>query len=270
MNGDWREAVIRMRGAAADVGGRRIWSGLDLDVHPGDFVAVLGPNGAGKTTLLRMILGLVAPAAGRVTVLGGASRAARRTWHTCPSGAPMKRTFAFAASTSFGWASNGNRSGIPRPSRSRDARCPRRARALEVVGAGAYARRAIGECSGGEQQRLLIAQALVRDPALLLLDEPLESLDLPNQQAITSLVSNIAGTGVAVVVVAHDVNPIMRHLDGAVYIARGRALAGLPSAVITTETLSRLYGAPVDVLHTSDGRLVVAGQPDAASFHAGH
>jgi zinc/manganese transport system ATP-binding protein len=261
--------VVRMRGAAADVGHRRIWSGLDLDVHAGDFVAVLGPNGAGKTTLLRMILGLVAPAVGSVTVLGGLPRAARPRVAYLPQRRTFEAKVRIRGVDLVRLGVDGNRWGIPRPSHTRAARA-RVDRVLEVVGAGAYARRAIGECSGGEQQRLLIAQALVREPALLLLDEPLESLDLPNQQAIAALVSDIARTGVAVVVVAHDVNPIMRHLDGVVYIARGRALAGPPSAVITTETLTRLYGAPVDVLHTSDGRLVVAGQPDAASFHADH
>jgi zinc/manganese transport system ATP-binding protein len=258
-----------MRGAAAEVGRRRIWSGLDLDVSPGEFVAVLGPNGAGKTTLLRMILGLVTPAAGDVTVLGGSPRAARPRVAYLPQRRTFEASLRIRGIDLVRLGVDGNRWGIPLPGRSRAARA-RVERVLDVVGAGAYARRAIGECSGGEQQRLLIAQALVREPALVLLDEPLESLDLPNQQAIASLVSDIAGTGVAVVVVAHDVNPIMRHLDAVVYIAGGRALSGPPSAVITTETLTRLYGAPVDVLHTSDGRLVVAGQPDAASFHAGH
>jgi zinc/manganese transport system ATP-binding protein len=268
MNGDAGDAVVRMRDAAADVDRRRVWSGLDLDVHAGDFVAVLGPNGAGKTTLLRMILGLVAPAAGEVTVLGGAPRVARPRVAYLPQRRSFEASVRIRGVDLVRLGVDGDRWGLPMPNRTRAARV-RVERVLDVVGAGAYAHRAIGDCSGGEQQRLLIAQALVREPALLLLDEPLESLDLPNQQAIASLVSDIAATGVAVVFVAHDVNPIMRHLDGVVYIASGRALAGLPSAVITTETLTRLYGAPVDVLHTSDGRLVVVGQPDAASFH-GH
>ena len=129
-------------------------------------------------------------------------------------------------------------------------------------------KRPIGQLSGGEQQRLLIAQALVRQPALLLLDEPLDSLDLPNQAAIAGLLEAICREqGVAVVIVAHDVNPILPYLDRVVYLARGGAIVGTPTEVITTETLSALYGTPIEVLHTSDGGLVVVGHPEATSYH---
>ena len=137
-----------------------------------------------------------------------------------------------------------------------------------MVGAGRYADRAIGECSGGEQQRLLIAQALVARPRLLLLDEPLDSLDLPNQVAVGSLVRRICEEEkVAVLLVAHDINPIISYLDRVVYIAGGSAVAGRPEEVISSETLSRLYGAPIEVLRASDGRLVVVGQPEAPFVH---
>src|SRR5205085_12631272 len=122
----------------------------------------------------------------------------------------------------------------------------------------------------GEQQRLLIAQALVRRPALLLLDEPLDSLDLPNQAAIAGLLEGICREqAVAVVIVAHDVNPILPYLDRVAYLARGGAVVGTPTDVITSETLSALYGTPIEVLQTSDGRLVVVGQPEATSYHPG-
>ena len=137
-----------------------------------------------------------------------------------------------------------------------------------MVGAGGYAHRPIGECSGGEQQRLLIAQALVREPALLLLDEPLESLDLPNQTAVAGLIQRIAHEReVTVLMVTHDVNPILPYVDRVLYIARGRALIGPPTEVISTETLSRLYDAPVEVMRARDGRLVVVGQPEATGHH---
>jgi zinc/manganese transport system ATP-binding protein len=139
---------------------------------------------------------------------------------------------------------------------------------VDRVGAARFADRPIGELSGGEQQRLLIAQALVRRPRLLLLDEPLDSLDLPNQQGVAGLLQRISDDGVTVVIVAHDVNPILDYLDQVIYIVGGRALAGPPEAVITTEQLSHLYGAPIEVIRTPGGRLVVVGQPEAASFHA--
>ncbi len=139
---------------------------------------------------------------------------------------------------------------------------------VDLVGASAYAHRPIGQLSGGEQQRLLIAQALARRPRLLLLDEPLDSLDLPNQAGVAGLVSRIARTeNVAVMIVAHDVNPILPYLDRVIYLGSGGAASGTPREVITSATLTRLYGTPVEVLSTSDGRLVVVGQPEAPAVH---
>jgi zinc/manganese transport system ATP-binding protein len=140
---------------------------------------------------------------------------------------------------------------------------------IELVGGAAYANRPIGQLSGGEQQRLLIAQALARRPEQLLLDEPLESLDLTNQSAIAALIQRICrDQGVTVLMVAHDVNPIVSYLDQVVYIARGGVVTGTVEEVITTETLSRLYATRVEVLRASDGRLVVVGEP-AGTFDAG-
>jgi zinc/manganese transport system ATP-binding protein len=140
---------------------------------------------------------------------------------------------------------------------------------MELVGAAEYAARPVGEVSGGEQQRLLIAQALVRRPELMILDEPLDSLDLPNQAIVAALVRRICTEhGVTVVIVAHDVNPILPYLDRVVYLAQGGAVSGTAEEVITSETLTRLYGAPIEVLRASDGRLVVVGQPEAPSHHS--
>jgi zinc/manganese transport system ATP-binding protein len=140
---------------------------------------------------------------------------------------------------------------------------------IELVGATAFAARPIGHVSGGEQQRLLIAQALVRRPQLLVLDEPLDSLDLPNQTGVAALISRICrDQNVTVLLVAHDVNPILPYLDRVVYIAKGGAVSGTPSEVINSPTLSSLYGTPIEVLETSDGRLVVVGQPEAPAHHS--
>jgi zinc/manganese transport system ATP-binding protein len=166
---------------------------------------------------------------------------------------------------------DGDRWGLPLPwGATRRARNARVDEVIDLVGAGRFAGRPIGEVSGGEQQRLLIAQALIRNPRLLLLDEPLDSLDLPNQAAVAALISDISrAAGITVLIVAHDVNPIASALDGVVYVAQGKAVSGTPDDVITTETLSALYGTPIEVLVTSDGRRVVVGQPDAASHHGG-
>jgi zinc/manganese transport system ATP-binding protein len=261
-------AVVSLRDAAVRVGGRTLWSGVDLEVGAGEFVAVLGPNGVGKSTLVKVLLGVLPPAAGDVRVLGEQpGQSGQRVGYL-----PQRRSFDASLRmrgtdiVGLGW--DGDRWGIPLPGRQRKAARARIAEVIELVGASAYANRPIGQCSGGEQQRLLIAQALVRRPELLLLDEPLDSLDLPNQAAVAALVSRICrDEGVTVVMVAHDVNPILSRLDRVVYLAEGGAVAGDPEQVITSETLSRLYGTPIEVLRTSDGRLVVVGQPEAPALH---
>jgi zinc/manganese transport system ATP-binding protein len=168
---------------------------------------------------------------------------------------------------------DGDRWGVPLPlpramSRHRREDARRVDEVLRLVGATDYARRPVGRVSGGEQQRLLIAQALVRDPALMLLDEPLDSLDLPNQASVAALVSDICRErGVTILLVAHDVNPILPYIDRVVYVAAGTAVAGTPDEVIRSDILSRLYGTPIEVLTTSDGRLVIVGHPEAPSHH---
>jgi zinc/manganese transport system ATP-binding protein len=163
---------------------------------------------------------------------------------------------------------DGDRYGFPLPgARSRRDR-ERVDELVELVGAHDFAHRPVGQCSGGEQQRLLIAQALARKPPLLLLDEPLDSLDLPNQASVAALVARICrNEGVTVVMVAHDVNPILPYLDHVVYLGRGGAMSGRPAEVITSETLTRLFGTPIEVLRASDGRLVVVGQPEPPAYH---
>jgi zinc/manganese transport system ATP-binding protein len=258
--------VIELRGAAVEVGGHTIWKDVDLELEQGELIAVLGPNGAGKSTLLRVLLGLQPLSAGTATVLGQApGRANDRIGY-------LPQRHGFDSSTRIRGVDlvrlglDGDRFGLPL-SGGREAKA-RVAQAIEVVGAAAYARRPIGECSGGEQQRLLIAQALASDPELLLLDEPLDSLDLPNQTAVSALLGRISRSqNVAVLLVAHDVNPILSDLDRVVYIAGGRILSGKPDEVITSETLSTLYGVPVEVMYTSDGRCVVVGTPEAPAHH---
>ncbi|MGW0734014.1 metal ABC transporter ATP-binding protein [Streptomyces sp. NPDC002851] len=262
------DALVSVRGAAARVGGRTLWSGVDLDVHAGEFVAVLGPNGVGKTALIKVLLGLVRPSAGELRVLGRPPGRANHSIGYLPQRRGFDATLPLRGVDIVRLGLDGDRWGTPLPlpagvgARRRAAR-QRIAAVLDLVGASAYAHRPIGACSGGEQQRLLIAQALVCRPELLLLDEPLESLDLSHQGAVAALIARICREErVGVVMVAHDVNPILPYVDQVVYIAEGRAAVGTPEEVITTETLSRLYDTPVEVLHTRDGRLAVVGTPE--------
>ena len=262
--------AIEFQDAAVAVGGHTIWSNVTLGVPAGEFVAVLGPNGVGKSTLIKAALGLLPLSAGHARVLGRAPGSSSREIGYLPQRRSFDAGLRIRGIDIVQLGIDGERWGIPaltRPSRRRDA-ARRIAEVVELVGATAYAHRPIGELSGGEQQRLLIAQALVQSPKLLLLDEPLDSLDLPTQGSIAALISQVSrDAGVTVMMVAHDVNPIISHLDRVIYLAGGGAVQGAPAEVITSETLTRLYESPIEVLTTSDGRLVVVGQPDASHTH---
>jgi zinc/manganese transport system ATP-binding protein len=266
------EEAMAIAAGEARRAGRLVWRGLDLSVVQGEFVAVLGPNGAGKSTLLHVILGLLPLSSGAARVLGDPP--GRRNSEI--GYLPQRRSFdpetRIRGRDVVRLGLDGARWGLPLPtwmSRSARAADRRVGEVIDLVGASAYADRPIGELSGGEQQRLLIAQALARGPRMLLLDEPLDGLDLPNQVAVAALLERIStAEGVTVVLVAHDVNPILAYLDRVVYFAGGRGVVGEPREVIRGEVLSRLYGAPVEVLETSDGRLVVVGTPEPPAIHA--
>ena len=266
-------AAIELTDAAVSLGGKVIFSSVTLTVARGEFLAVLGPNGAGKSTLMKAILGLVPLGAGSARVLDRAPAQARTEIGYLPQRHGFDSATRIRGIDLVRLGLDGARWGLPTPV-TRRARERRRAESeridevIELVGAAKYARRALGALSGGEQQRLLIAQALVRHPQLLILDEPLDSLDLPNQAAVAALVSRIsASEGVAVLLVAHDVNPLLSYLDRVIYLAGGRALAGTVDEVITAPKLSALYGSSIEVLRTSDGRLVVVGAPEAPHHH---
>ncbi|MBV9281452.1 MAG: ABC transporter ATP-binding protein [Chloroflexi bacterium] len=282
LGGTALQPVVRVRDAAVRLGGRLIWHHVSLDVAPGEFIAVLGPNGAGKSTLIKAILGLVPLSGGSIAVNGSSPQRGRRSVGYVPQRRSFGPDVHVRGRDLVRLGLDGTRWGIPLPGiralwgggrRVREER-ERVRRAIEMVGAAAYADRPIGELSGGEQQRLLIAQALVTRPRILLLDEPLDSLDLRNQQEVSAVIRRIsAESETAVLLVAHDVNPLLPYVDRLCYIAQGHVAVGRPQEVITTETLTRLYGAPVEVLHTRDGRLVVVGQPEGmpcTDYHGGH
>jgi len=260
--------AVEFADASARWGSRVIWEGVNARVKQGEFVAILGPNGVGKSTLIRVLLGLFPLASGSVRVLGREPGKANREIGYLPQRRHFDPGVRIRGIDLVRLGLDGDRWGFPLPGvrrfsrRLRDADA-RVAAVIDMVGATRFAERPIGQVSGGEQQRLLIAQALVRKPRLLLLDEPLDSLDLPNQAASAALLAQVCKEArVTVLLVAHNVNPIVSYLDRVIYLAQGGVASGTPEEVITEATLSRLYGTPVEVFHTADGHIVVVGQPE--------
>jgi zinc/manganese transport system ATP-binding protein len=211
--------AVRFDHAAVQVAGRTIWSDVNLTVEEGEFMVVLGPNGVGKSTLIKAALGLIGLSAGSVTVLGRPAGHSGREIGYLPQRRRFDAGLRVRGIDVVSLGSDGERWGVPIPGGSRLLASRRAARerideVIDLVGGSGYAYRPIGQVSGGEQQRLLIAQALVRRPRLLVLDEPLDSLDLPSQTGIAALISRICRQeGVTVMLVAHDVNPILSYLD---------------------------------------------------------
>jgi len=253
--------AVTAAGLAAAYGGRPVWSGADFSIESGSFTAVLGPNGSGKSTLVKLLLGLLPLEAGQLEVLGRPPRRGSSEIGYVAQGAGFDPEFSIRGRDFVGLGIDGHRWGLPLGSHDGAVDA-----ALRNVNAEAYADRPLGRLSGGEQQRLLLAHALVGGPRLLLLDEPLSHLDVRNQAAVVELVAEVARrTHLTVLLIAHDVNPLLPYVDHVLYVANGAIHMGRPEEIITSESLSRIYSAPVEVLKDSRGRLFVVGLEEEAS-----
>ena len=251
--------AIRIEQAAVGYGERRIWEGLDLTVPAGEFLAVLGPNGAGKTTLLKVVLGLERPSAGTVEIEGRAPRRGSKRIGYIPQQRAFDRDLPVRGRDLVRFGLDGHRPGVPLARRESRRRVDE---VIRAVGATAFAGAPVGRLSGGEQQRLRIAQALLGDPAILLCDAPLLSLDAAHQRVITALIDQRRRqAGTTVVFVTHDINPVLPYVDRVLYLVGGRFAVGSPAEILTAERLSALYGTAVDVLRAG-GRVVVVSPDD--------
>jgi zinc/manganese transport system ATP-binding protein len=263
---------VSLSRAAVRFGARAVWSGFDLEVAPGEFVAVLGPNGSGKTTLLKVLLGLVPLSAGTVEVLGATARRGNHEVGYVPQQRAFDRSLPLRGRDLVRFGADGHRWGVPLSNR----RTTRRQvdDALEAVGAASYADMPVGVLSGGEQQRLRIAQALLGDPKVLLCDEPLLALDLASQQAVTRLIDERRHrAGTPVLFVTHEINPVLPYVDRIVYFVGGRSAVGTPAEILTSDRLSELYGTQVDVVTVRGRYLVVSADdqlPTEPGAHAHH
>jgi zinc/manganese transport system ATP-binding protein len=256
--------ILTVQGVDVRLSGRTILDGVSFRIAPGQFTGLIGSNGAGKTTLFRVILGLQAVSAGRVLVDGREHGQRHRLIGYVPQKFLLDPDIPLRARDLVGLGIDAHRLGLPWPSRTRRALVQEM---LEAVDAAGFADTRVGQLSGGEQQRVLIAHALIARPKLLLLDEPLANLDLGSAQEVVTLLARIAREQqTAVFISAHEINPLLPVMDRVVYLASGRAVSGTTEEVVRADVLSKLYGHHVDVLHVHGRVLIVAGAGNATDL----
>src|SRR3984957_1870389 len=252
--------ILSVEGVGVRLSGRDVLRDVSFAIAPGELTGLIGSNGSGKTTLFRTILGLQAASAGRVLIDGRPRSRRNSLIGYVPQKFLLDPDMPLRARDLVGLGLDAHRLGIPLPSRARRARIDEM---LQAVDAGAFADARVGLLSGGEQQRVLIAHALISQPELLLLDEPLANLDLRAGREVVELLAGIAKERqVAVLISAHEMNPLLPVLDRIVYLAAGRAASGTTEEVVRADVLSELYGSHVDVLNVHGRVLVVAGAGD--------
>ncbi len=259
--------ILTVEGVGVRLSGREILRDVSFAIRAGEFTGLIGANGSGKTTLFRAILGLQPPSAGRVLIDGRPRSHRNPLIGYVPQKFLLDPDMPLRARDLVRLGIDAHRLGIPRPSRARRALVEQM---LEAVDARDFADARVGLLSGGEQQRVLIAHALIARPKLLLLDEPLANLDLRAGQEVVALLARIAAEQrIAVLISAHEMNPLLPVMDRIVYLAAGRAASGTTAEVVRADVLSELYGSHVDVLNVHGRVLVVAGAGDASDLH-GH
>ncbi|CAB3780453.1 metal ABC transporter ATP-binding protein [Pararobbsia alpina] len=253
-------AVIELDRVTLELGARAVLEDVSLSIGAGEFIGVLGANGSGKTSLMRALLGLLEPVSGSIRVLGKPASRGNPAIGYMPQ---IRATLAerrLRGRDFVACAFEGHRWGT-----SLGGASARRAvdEALARVDALALAERPLVSMSGGERQRLLLAQCLLGEPGLLLLDEPLISLDPHHMQATVDLVHKLQReSGITVLFSAHELNPLLHTLDRVLYLGRGHAALGTVDEVINGPVLSRLYGSKIDVMRLGGRIFVMSGAAD--------
>ncbi|MHB1489205.1 MAG: metal ABC transporter ATP-binding protein [Cellulomonas sp.] len=266
MTRDATGPVLELEAASLTFGSRTVWSDVDLTVMPGEFLAVLGPNGSGKTSLLRVLLGLQQLTSGRLSILGQPPGRGCCAIGYVPQQRLVDPITPIRPRDLVRMGIDGHRWGLSGLTHGRETR-RRVDELLDAVGAAEYADVPVGLLSGGEQQRVRIAQALATDPAVLLCDEPLLSLDLGHQRQVVELINaRRRSHDTAVIFVTHEINPVLPFVDRVLYVAPAGHTVGTPDDVLTSATLTRLYGTPVDALRVRD-RIVIVGGYDETHHH---
>lgn len=249
--------AVSLEDLTLSVGGTTVLADINLGIDEGEFIGLLGPNGSGKTTLVRAMLGLRRPVSGRITVFGRPVREGDPTIGYLPQSHAAPPDIGLSGREILASSLNGHRFGLPLRSARGRADI---AWALKAVDGEALAERPFSAMSGGQRQRLLIAEALIGRPRLLLLDEPLISLDQHQQHVIVDLVRRLSKEfGLTVIFSAHELNQVISAIDRVLYLGGGRAALGTVDEVVTPDVLSRLYGTRIEVIHANSRIFVMAG-----------
>ncbi len=260
--------VLELEHVTLELGGRTILRDTGFVVNQGEFIGVLGPNGAGKTTLMRAVLGLVPAASGAIRVLGQPVERGNSSIGYMPQTRSALAGRRVRGRDFVAMAADGHRWGLPHADSKTRADVER---VLDLVGGRQLAERPLSELSGGERQRLLLAQCLLGNPKLLLLDEPLISLDPHHQKSVVELVRRVQQElGIAVLFSAHELNPLLHALDRVLYLGSGVAALGTVDEVITRPVLSRLYGSPIDVMRVNGRIFVMSGDVEVEKHDHEH
>jgi zinc/manganese transport system ATP-binding protein len=249
--------IVTAENLVAGYPGKTVWRDANFSFGSGEFVAIIGPNGAGKTTLFRLLLGLLQPTSGTIKLFNQPPKRGNPRIGYVPQRHLIDSETNIECLELVHLASCGHRWGF-----HLSAKAGRRAAmmALESVGGAELAHQSLGSLSGGELQRIFLAEALVSNPDILLLDEPLSSLDLRRAQELVQLVNGVVRSrNVTALLVAHDINPLLPYLDKVVYVANGKVATGKPRDVLTSERLSALYDIQVEVIRDSRGNVAIIG-----------
>jgi zinc/manganese transport system ATP-binding protein len=254
-----KQPILKVKKASLSFGDRSIWKNLNLSVAPGEFIAVIGANASGKTVLLKAILGQLELSSGAIELLGKSVAHGSRQIGYIPQHRQADSGLPLRARDLLRMGLDGHKFGLPFPSRKTNQRV---SEMLEMVGAEDIANTPIGQLSGGQLQRIRVAQAVIDNPQLILADEPLSALDLKQQSLVAELIdSQRQLNGAAVLFVTHDVNPVLDYIDRVLYLANGQFRIGTPDEVLRSDVLSKLYGRNVDVVR-NQGRIAVLGSSD--------
>jgi zinc/manganese transport system ATP-binding protein len=247
------DAALEFDNVSVERAGRTVWSESSFRVDSGCFVAIIGPNGSGKTTLLQVILGLLPVASGSVAVYGRRPGAANDEIGYVPQNYDANANEAIRARDAVLLGLTGRRWGFGRTTAADRDRVEE---ALGWVDATDIADRRLSDLSGGQRQRIALASALVARPKMLILDEPLASLDLRNQHEIVAVLARLKRElGVTILVVLHDLNPMLAVLDSAIYLLDGHAHHAALDQVVDSQLLTHMYGTKIQVAHTLQGEL---------------